>query len=473
MTRWMKITCVLIFVVGVLFCSVGYAALSGTLTIQGQIEILPPPYDEVVIIGASVVGNMTTANAGSPVVIPVTTLRGTISGAAGNKVVYKITAHNFSDNVIYAYAGTATESEAIKTGRVSVTVYAAGADGSMTNTPLTGTDVNPGEDITFYAVYTVNESVTDVSLDVNYRFGLSVESDGYVVPEGALTKFDEILNNQTKYEDLQKALDINTNRDFTGNVATGGLGAWIDGVFYGESKAVNDLFGEELKLEFVNDDGTTTPTTVTTIIQEKNVDGKAGNEMILYLAPYDIPSLEVSSNSTLAIYAVVFTQIEGRWYQIGDMYSGAADAMRWTTGISSGYLNADAFRPDSWEAGTPTLADNKTVSSLANTTYAYENFSYEVEAGTTIAALSTVKAAGEVIETMTALLSRASTIKTDIDQYAATDDLIAALDEAIAFAKLLDGMDDSLLTRAEVVAAVRDLELVLHAFRASDLDTPF
>ena len=42
MTKWMKCLCVLFALAATLFCSVGYAAVTGTLLISGQVEVEPP-----------------------------------------------------------------------------------------------------------------------------------------------------------------------------------------------------------------------------------------------------------------------------------------------------------------------------------------------------------------------------------------------------------------------------------------------
>ena len=99
----------------VIFCfiCVGYAALTDSLLINGNAEVVPN-FDELVIIDVTAVSKTSGLSESSNLAIP-TSIQSTFSGSAGQTVIYKITAHNFSETDTYIYKGIYCDNQAFPT----------------------------------------------------------------------------------------------------------------------------------------------------------------------------------------------------------------------------------------------------------------------------------------------------------------------------------------------------------------------
>ena len=516
MTKWVKISCVLICVIGTLLCSVGYAALSGTLTITGKVELQPPDYDVVVITKVEIVDG--TASTKPSSIIP-TNVKSTITGTAGNQVVYKITAYNYSDNVTYAYAGDDSLSEAISNGAVSVEAYAANEDGTRSEESLVGTSVEPGKEVTFYAVYTVAEgqSVSEAELVVNYKFAVPLDSLGEAAMSGATASFLDILNNH--YGDLSSLLG-KMDRGFTGNVVPeGGSGGGINNIIQwlkerglfqkvsGEGTAAQSLFGEGFTLEYIDENGETQEREMTTLIQQANIDGRSGDEMILYLTPFNFKGTQITSpNVRVPVYAAVFTctsynssEPTGTWFQLGDIYEGSASAAVWIKinfiipdlselGNPSNYYHADCFDYNSWKSGTVTTNENGTVQSYTDSSHTETRFTSDGEAlqyliskdtgiQTIIQTKLQAEAGAVTLQTpaqnamwteLNDLIDKAEKRMTDIsnDKYAIAldDERVTALQSALGIARIIKAYGAVDVTLAETITCIRQLSGAIAPF---------
>ena len=104
MTKWMRFACLAVCVLCTLFCAVGYAAISGNLTISGQVELVALPPPEKVVITDVQIADVTTGSASDLIHSNQSTVLGsTVSIASGQKVVYAIT-------VYFAYFGDTRKS---------------------------------------------------------------------------------------------------------------------------------------------------------------------------------------------------------------------------------------------------------------------------------------------------------------------------------------------------------------------------
>ena len=94
MTKWMRFACLAVCVLCTLFCAVGYAAISGNLTISGQVELvaLPPP-EKVVITDVELMPGSTATSDSFNFTNQATLLTNTITGQVGEKVIYKTDVH--------------------------------------------------------------------------------------------------------------------------------------------------------------------------------------------------------------------------------------------------------------------------------------------------------------------------------------------------------------------------------------------
>lgn len=153
---------------------IGYAAVADTLIISGGLDVMPPHYDELVITEVTAC-SATTATHTTFKVVP-TNIKSTITGNAGDQIVYKITAHNYSETETYVYSG-AVCSDMYASVADKLTIHASSDEQSLNVIPANsganyyeGTPVAPGETIVFYATYTVNSSLSSDEIMVNFDF---------------------------------------------------------------------------------------------------------------------------------------------------------------------------------------------------------------------------------------------------------------------------------------------------------------
>lgn len=174
MKTWLKCLIGISLSLMCLFTCVGYAAVSGSLTISGSVEALPPEYDSMVITNVAVCSG-TTASQSTKTLLP-TNVNTTITGNAGDKVVYKITAKNESESNTYVYAGTRYDT-ALGGAADKVTITASLDEAGSNVVPsaqgmnyYSGTPIAPGEEITLYVTYTLNENISSGEMLINFDF---------------------------------------------------------------------------------------------------------------------------------------------------------------------------------------------------------------------------------------------------------------------------------------------------------------
>lgn len=202
------------------FIGVGYAALTTTLQIDGSANIVPPVYDEIVITNITEASGTTATQENSWV--PTTSVSSTISGATGQKIVYKITAHNYSETVTYVYSGTTCSSDhfdAANSLKINVSSDQAGNSiipSEKTNTYTVGTPIAPGEDFVFYATYTLTDHISEQDLLVKFNFDTVIYSVTYL-NDNEIYSVDCITDNSVAYNVTKPA-------------PSGGTGAfmWVD-----------------------------------------------------------------------------------------------------------------------------------------------------------------------------------------------------------------------------------------------------
>lgn len=172
--RLKKIHFLFVFLFVILFITVGYAAVSTTLNITGNADVTPPDYDTVVITDIAIVSK-TVDNQRHNRIAP-TNVKSVVTGDVGETVVYKITAHNYSETSSYIYKGPLIDTnfygDATKFN-ISVCSDLEGEKPLLDNTSKqfqNGTPVGPGQDFVFYVMYTLKETVSSAEIMVNYLF---------------------------------------------------------------------------------------------------------------------------------------------------------------------------------------------------------------------------------------------------------------------------------------------------------------
>lgn len=159
-------------------------------------------YDEVVIKDIDVVSSSLSGQ-NSKYIQP-TNVQTTLTGRAGQTVVYKITARNYSKTDTYIFAGTSYDTNAYKDISkltVSVSLDAQNKNGLSTNLSSNshrGTPVAPGEDFVFYITYTLTNDISAGEIVINYVFKPIIYSVTYLNNNETFA-VEYVTNNQEVY----------------------------------------------------------------------------------------------------------------------------------------------------------------------------------------------------------------------------------------------------------------------------------
>ena len=174
MKAWKKVAVCISLSLMCLFTCVGYAAVSGNLSIVGTVHAEQPDFDSMVIDSVSVCAG-TTASHSTQKLLP-TNLRTNITGKAGDKIVYKITARNDSESNTYVFAAAQYDASFSAVGG-KLNISTSADEQSRDKLPATsgvnyyeGTPVAPGEEIVFYATYTLTSNISGEEILVNFDF---------------------------------------------------------------------------------------------------------------------------------------------------------------------------------------------------------------------------------------------------------------------------------------------------------------
>lgn len=154
-------------------------------------------YYDIAITEITPVSGTTVSSQTGSRVFPLSA-QSTVTGNSGQKVVYKVTAHNYSATVTYVYTGAAGTSG-------SVTVASSSDSGNQNKIPVatnanytSGHPIAPGETFTFYATYTLTNNMSAANVFVNYQFVPVVYTVTYM-DNNAVYAVDCITNNGAEY----------------------------------------------------------------------------------------------------------------------------------------------------------------------------------------------------------------------------------------------------------------------------------
>lgn len=389
MARWVKILCAAVCSFAVLFSCVGYAAVSGNLSISGSASVdLTPELTE----GVHITNAELTSGNGSVTSYSNTTLISVADPSTGS-VTFGVTITN---NTLYTQYFHGIEYDENLYPDLEMTYELEGLTVGDTLDPRTESVL---DSVTFNFTVTglngqmpVVDFVFDVTAPTPEGGGEGGDDDGddggEVAVQGAAGKFSEILNNPTDYGSLITGMetvpDGRYNDSYIGNVI-GSSGA--------DSKLINGLFTEPadngaeinyLTLQFGDE-----KIPVTAMIKREDLDGNSatgdedGREMTLYLTPEN-PSTEEPGNgqanfgdTRVDVYAIIFTKgvgTNGKWVQLGEMYTGLA-----TPNNYSGSGTANSFNTDTWmlsESVYDLTASTLTIRENSLFGYTYTTASY-------------------------------------------------------------------------------------------------
>ena len=154
-------------------------------------------YYDIAIIDASPVSQ--TVGEESLSYVDNTTLQSNLTGVAGQKVVYEITAVNYSRTTTYVYNGATVVSGSGVGVASSSDAVGTGALPSKTGTNyVSGTAIDPGDTFTFYATYTLTGGLSAEDITVKYHFLPVIYSVTYM-DNNKVFAVDCIVSNTTAY----------------------------------------------------------------------------------------------------------------------------------------------------------------------------------------------------------------------------------------------------------------------------------
>ncbi|MBE6590040.1 MAG: hypothetical protein E7643_07655 [Ruminococcaceae bacterium] len=361
MSRWIKILVAALFSFSVLFIGIGYAAVSGDLTISGDMEA---SLTEIYIRSSRPLASYTGSAAVESTVGTTFNATANLSSSA-NTAIYEITVANRTPHV-YGYLATAADPTVAQNSDIDYALYTnaactvklerraelpAYADGTQ------GT-------LTFYLKVSAKSPTASAS---PYRFVLRFDfktpisdipapgaDDSQVAVDNAMTKFAAILNHSTTRSTL---IDQMETAGSDNGRASDSYIAYVPGTInqtgYTDDDVCLELFGGELNLIIEGEEYQ-----VYFLLKRENVDnnnatGNAdGEEYTLYMTTNQLTtSSGLFSKVQADVYAAVFTSSDdgNMWYQLGDMLLGQAPICDYGGVGAMMSTGKGSFNTDSWK----------------------------------------------------------------------------------------------------------------------------
>ena len=297
--------------------TVGYAALTDTLTINGTAEVQGKPFKGVYIKQVRLSSATNVSVSENDFVLP-TNHKTTADASRSNATVtYEITVHNNTD-VTYWYVGPQWSNDYGQNaligagGGVSISTKDQLSDSSATFN--TEDWVPPQTERVFYVTYTYGANALDpCSTMVNFRFDIHMDA--------VHDEFLSVLNGTKSpgsYEQLKAVFDAQHAQNGSVTITT---------------ESHPEVFAAFFEDLMVNIDGTERQASV--VIRRENLDGDAttgdayangtpkGCEYTLYIT---VEPLTPGTKPT--VYAIAYSKgadgMGSGWYQVGELYEGTA-----------------------------------------------------------------------------------------------------------------------------------------------------
>ncbi len=175
MKTWVKAMVCIVLSFSFFFLASGYATLTDVLYITGSAHLNAVKLDEIVITNVEAISGTSIGSQSAAIVYP-TNIDSKITGTSGQKIVYKVTTHNYSETktYIYSHPSWAPEFDVVANKlNISVSADAAGIQSlpkKQGGNWVEGTPVRPGEDYVFYVTYTLTGDISDENIWVHYSF---------------------------------------------------------------------------------------------------------------------------------------------------------------------------------------------------------------------------------------------------------------------------------------------------------------
>ena len=301
----------------VAFISIGYAAISDTLTIGGQAAVEPKPYRGVYIKNVEVVKVLGAVCNESSFALPTIHNTTVDAVASGGSVTYKITVHNNTD-VVYWYVDEKYEN-VHQNGLISqnggITIVTKDRMDDTYQTFNSDDWVPPQTERDFYVTYTygANAQVACKTM-VNFHFDIKMDA--------VHDEFLAVLNDHKEtatYDYLVSVFEAEYKANGSKDITT-----------ESHPEVFANLFGDLV----VNIGGV--ESTAKIVIRRENLDNdtttgdngtnNTGCEYTLYIT---LEPLTPGTRPT--VYAIAYSEgaksMGDDWYQVGELYEGTAPVL--------------------------------------------------------------------------------------------------------------------------------------------------
>ena len=313
MKKSQKILIFVSLILMVTVVSIGYASISGNLSIFGNGAFTPAPFEGVYICDAKIISFNALTGYTFEYVHP-TNFSTELTVAQSNaSITYEITVHN-NTNITYWYLGIDKMAEYGSNDLIGKNngIFITTKDLNTDSSGLFDTSdwIPPQTKRTFYATYRFGPNATgSIKNLINFKFGLHMDA--------VQDEFLKILNDKVSengYYYLSGVFDEKYAENQSKEI--GNIGD--------DTEIFNRLFGSNIVID-VNG----VPTPVTIMISRRNVDGKTetGDNYVGNGAPTGCEyTVYITTNSldgsTATVHAVSYTCRDGVWYQVGELYEG-------------------------------------------------------------------------------------------------------------------------------------------------------
>jgi hypothetical protein len=339
-----------------IFTSFGYAQLSSTLRVSGDVDVKPP--NAIFIVGITNVQTSGTTINTSPVNIGYPSakmLSEIVFSGRNSSVTFDVLIMNGTEfdqyfDILEEYA----ELPGVE-GSFSY------ANTDWSSSVAQGTKIASGEKMTFTVTLTYTGRYTNQTRRMLHEFDFVLDSNDLTeaVSEDVTNKFEDILNNRLE-EDIVYTLngtEITVDKDSTyqtviENMESDRTGNYIGNLMGSDAddKAIlTALFEGALTFTVGNEE-----VPITVMIKEKNVYGSDEKDMVLYITADDLSA----RNTYVPVYASVFTKnSSGKWEQVGEVFSGEAQTNSYSGFWGSGSFNTESWRSSQAYYGVATRSD--------------------------------------------------------------------------------------------------------------------
>lgn len=361
MKKLLKTASVVAFSLAFCFLAIGYAKITSSMSISGEVSFTPP--HEVYIY------NIDSTSENAEIVYSGTVVNSTVTlgNSASSTVSMTISVTN-QTSVDYVFKGASVGSYSN-----SDIVYSfSGITAEDVDKKIEGTPLKAGGKLDFVVTFSYKNNAVPsnkvLSSVINYSFGsrdpnASAIDDVTTVFEAILNNSAVDENNNTQFQQILNKMD-ERNHDYLGNVVGGGTGSGSDSEFVTALFAYTDENGEEKNHLMLEINGKSQGATA--MIKYEDITGDGVADMVLYLTAETISGW----NKSIDVYAAVYVKnSSGVWKLRGPLFEGTAKTNNYNYGDSffGQIAGANSFDTDDWRSKSLDFDGDGTYEVSSNT----------------------------------------------------------------------------------------------------------